>query len=408
MFKKSRIPKYRRHPNGQAFIQVKGKRHYLGKYGSVESILGYQQFTALLEKDPSARPDRAEVRAALATFDVQDLCAAYWPWAKRYYRKGGHPSEHLQRVKTSLTILRRLYGKIAVAEFGPLALQTIQAELVRAGRARIYVNALVDTIKRVFKWGAANELVPVAVYQALSTVAGLRRGRTEARETEPIAPVDDPTVDATLPHLPAVVADMVLFQRLTGCRPGEVCQIRPGDIDRSGDVWLYRPGSHKTEHLGRQRVVCIGPRAQEILAPYLLRPADAWCFSPAESLARRHAELREARKTPVQPSQVDRRKARPRRRPGKAYTRHSYCRAIARAVEAANRQAAQLAGDRGPALVIPRWHPHQLRHTRATEIRRMFGLEAAQVTLGHAHAKVTEVYAERDTRLAADIARKIG
>jgi site-specific recombinase XerC len=49
-----------------------------------------------------------------------------------------------------------------------------------------------------------------------------------------------------------------------------------------------------------------------------------------------------------------------------------------------------------------RWHPHQLRHTAATEIRRAFGLEAAQVTFGHSLAQVTDaVYAERDqTRVA--------
>jgi hypothetical protein len=35
-------------------------------------------------------------------------------------------------------------------------------------------------------------------------------------------------------------------------------------------------------------------------------------------------------------------------------------------------------------------------------------LEAAQVTLGHAAADVTQVYAERDLTLAVEVARKIG
>jgi len=64
-----------------------------------------------------------------------------------------------------------------------------------------------------------------------------------------------------------VVADMVRFQRFTGARPGEVCQIRPIDVDRSGEVWTYRPESHKTEHHGRQRIIYVGPQAQEVLAP---------------------------------------------------------------------------------------------------------------------------------------------
>ena len=50
-------------------------------------------------------------------------------------------------------------------------------------------------------------------------------------------PVDDAAVDSTLPHRPAVVADMVRFQRLAGSRPAEVCTIRPCDVDTSGDMW---------------------------------------------------------------------------------------------------------------------------------------------------------------------------
>ncbi len=64
---------------------------------------------------------------------------------------------------------------------------------------------------------------------------------------------------------------MVRFQRLTGCRPIEVCLVRPCDVDTSGQVWVFRPESHKTEHHGRDRTICIGPKAQDILRKYLLR-----------------------------------------------------------------------------------------------------------------------------------------
>ena len=55
-----------------------------------------------------------------------------------------------------------------------------------------------------------------------------------------------------------------------------------------------------------------------------------------------------------------------------------------------------------------RWSPNQLRHTAATEIRREFGLEGAQVALGHASADVTQIYAERDHELARQVAAKLG
>ena len=32
---------------------------------------------------------------------------------------------------------------------------------------------------------------------------------------------------------------------------------------------------------------------------------------------------------------------------------------------------------------VANWHPHQLRHTAATEIRKRFGLEATRIILGH-------------------------
>jgi len=94
----------------------------------------------------------------------------------------------------------------------------------------------------------------------------------------------------------SVVADMARFERLTGCRPGEVCQLRPIDVDQSGEVWEYRPASHKTEHHNRDRVIFIGPQAQAVLLKYLARSATAYCFSPAESEQERHERYRPAGK----------------------------------------------------------------------------------------------------------------
>jgi site-specific recombinase XerC len=55
----------------------------------------------------------------------------------------------------------------------------------------------------------------------------------------------------------------------------------------------------------------------------------------------------------------------------------------------------------------PHGHPNQLRHAHATEVRKRFGLEAAQVALGHETADLTQVYAERDSvgvpRLTRDL-----
>ncbi|MBA3485154.1 MAG: tyrosine-type recombinase/integrase, partial [Pirellulales bacterium] len=55
-----------------------------------------------------------------------------------------------------------------------------------------------------------------------------------------------------------------------------------------------------------------------------------------------------------------------------------------------------------------RWAPNQLRHSFATRVRKAFGLEAAQVALGHSSAAVTQVYAERDMAKGVQVAKAIG
>ena len=141
----------------------------------------------------------------------------------------------------------------------------------------------------MFRWAVENELVPVAVHQALQAVAGLREGRSEARNAEPIGPVAGRYVEATIPHLSPQVAAMVRLQLLTGARPGEVIHLRPGDITitETGN-WVYRPREHKTEHHDRDRSIPIGPRAKRSCALGFARDPSAYCFSPAEVVASRN------------------------------------------------------------------------------------------------------------------------
>jgi integrase len=196
---------------------------------------------------------------------------------------------------------------------------------------------------------------------------------------------------------------MVELQRLTDMRPGEVCSMRSADIDTSGHVWIYTPQSHKTEHHGRERRIYLGPTAQAILRPSLRTELRAYLFSPAEAMAERRSLMRERRKTRVQPSQQNRAKSRPEKQPGDVYTTESYRRAIAYGIKRANAERAE----RGEPK-IPSWHPHRLRHSAATRLRREFGLDVARAVLGHSSPIVTELYAELDGAKAAEAMLKIG
>src|SRR5262249_4112891 len=265
-----------------------------------------------------------------------------------------------------------------------------------AGWCRTRVNKQVGRLKRVFRWAVGQELLPVAVAQSLACVQGLQKGRTDARETEPVVPVADVHLAATLPHLTPTVRAMVELQRLAGLRPGEVRELQPADLEMTGAVWVYGPAQHKMSHLGREKAVPIGQRARSILEPLVKgRRADEYLFSPARSREEMFAMRRTRRKSKVPPSQMNRRKpvADLLKKPGTHFTSFGYAAVI--------RPACIRAG-------VPQWHPNQIRHTFATEVRRVYGLEAAQVLLGHAKADVTQVYAERDWELAMKVAAEIG
>jgi integrase len=245
------------------------------------------------------------------------------------------------------------------------------------------------------------ELIPSSVYEALRTVAGLRFGRSEARETEPIRPVPRELVDATLPHVAPQIEAMIQLQLLAGMRPCEVVLMRACDIDMTGEIWIYEPHDHKNRWRGQSRQLPLGPKAQEILRPFLKLETDAYLFSPADAEERRNDERRANRKSPMTPSQAKRRpKNGPKRAKRDRYDTASYRRAIEYGIKKANKKQED---DQ-----IPKWFPLQLRHTRATEIRKQFGIEAAQVVLGHARADVTQVYAERNLSAAVEVARQIG
>jgi len=110
-----------------------------------------------------------------------------------------------------------------------------------------------NNIRRVFKWLSRKKNVPVTVYQELTTVEGLRFGQCSAKEGEPVLPVADVVVAATLLHRPEVVADMVRLQVMTGMRSGELVILRPCDVDTTGAEWWYTPPKHKTAYKGKIR-----------------------------------------------------------------------------------------------------------------------------------------------------------
>ena len=122
--------------------------------------------------------------------------------------------------------VKKLYGHGLAQEFDSVSLETVRQEMIKAGLCRNRINRDVPRIKRMFKWGAAQQLIPIETYHSLTVVEGLRAGRSAAKETEPVTSVDWSVVEQVLSYLPPPVAAMVELQYHTGMRPGEVVLLR--------------------------------------------------------------------------------------------------------------------------------------------------------------------------------------
>ena len=194
-------------------------------------------------------------------------------------------------------------------------------------------------------------------------VKHLQAGRTSAVNPADVELVTEAVVQKTLPHLSPMVQDMVKVQRYICGRPQDVFNMRLCDIDMSSKIWKYTPFKHKTKKLGKIRELPVGPRAQRILKPYIKRCKD----NPEQFIF-------------ITPR-------------GKQYTGQYYNQAIAAACKKAG---------------IAKWAPNQLRHAGGTAVRDKFGLDCAQVMLGHSKVRTTELYAKVAYEKAERVAEKLG
>jgi len=333
-----------------------------------------------------------------AHLTVNGLSDRFIEWACGYYVKDSKPTNQVLLIRLAMKVLRELYGRDPASSFGPLALRTCREHFIKQQLARTECNRRTRIIVQAFRWAVENELIPAVNLEALKAVKGLPKGRSAARESEPVRPVPDAHVDAILDHVSAQVRAMVELERLTGMRPNEVVQLTTGCLNMAGPCWEYTPPHHKTEHFEKGRVIMIGPRAQEVLKPWLRSALNEPLFQPREAMEALNEERRAERKTKLWPSHIEhqasKRKPDPERVPADRYTVNSYRRAIHRACDKAK---------------VPRWSPNQLRHLASTKLRRQTGdLDAVRCVLGHSDADTSAIYAEKDLQAARAVMLKFG
>lgn len=352
------VPRLRRHEaSGRAFARWwaggKDMCRYFGAWGSQEAKDGYRRFAV-----EWAAGSVVGDGPAGADLGVGELIVRRLRWAELEYVKGGKPTSEMHCQRAALRVVAELYGALPAAEFDPPKLRAVRQAMIDKGWCRGTINLHVSRVIAAFRWAAAEGWLPAAVPAALRELGGLKAGKTIAPDRPRKKPVPDAEVAAVLPHLSPVparrakLAAMVAVQRLTGMRPGEVCALRPRDLDRSGAVWKYvvADAANKNLHRSKPQSYYLGPRVQAELSPYLGGDADSPAFG---------------------------------------VTRHAYWLAV--------RTACKQAGVRP-------WHPHQLRHTLADEVARELGsVDAAAAAIGDTPDTAARHYVHCDPKEVAKI-----
>src|SRR5262245_53157829 len=269
------VPTYRHHKqSGQAIVTLTdglgGRRDVLlGTYGTKASRSEYSRVMARWEASGRRLSNQYGV-------SVNELAVAFLKHAEQHYRHpDGTPTNEVVELKMCLRPVVHLHGHAPATEFGPLALRAVRQIMIdgydhpkygpQAALARGVVNSRTNRIRRAFKWGVANELVPASVLHALQAVTGLQRGRTEARETEPVRPVDPDVVEQTMPFRgktmispfseeekaeqdvfrPSPPRTAIAFSCPPGRRPWSAeCRRSLGDSTRPSKTWASR-GSNR-------------------------------------------------------------------------------------------------------------------------------------------------------------------
>ncbi len=357
---------------------------------------------------------------------VADVVAAFLVHAEPIYS-----ADAFENLKRAVDPVLHDFAQLPAEEFGVSCLEKIQNDLANVERQRVRkrrtkaskaapaagdaptgavakpeptyfltratIRARINAIRRCWRWAEQRRMVSRGTWEHLRTLEHVRPGRTKARESRIVEAVPWEWVEPVLPHLSTPLRMAVLLQWHSGMRSGEVCTLTGAQLDRSSEVWIYRPRQHKGVWKGRERTIRFGPKAKEILQGLLKLDPNAALVSPRDAIAEQKAEKARRRKTKVQPSQLKRAEehaANPKLDVAEFYDANTYRRAVHRACQRAD---------------VPTWSPHMLRHACAARLFEAGEFEAARCVLGHSRLDMTRHYAQSaEARLAADAMKRHG
>jgi integrase len=315
---------------------------------------------------------------------VGELADRYLIHAEKYYRDvDGKPTKEHLNYHTALVhwFLYSIERDLPVKHLTKNDLRICQDAMVTCQLSRRYISAVMRRIRAAFAWAITEDLIEdtdddmtaTRMLGLFAAVPKLKAHRSNAREPEPIKPVDVKHVLATLKYLKGSARNVVELILRTGARSQEIASLRYCDVIYGGrDVgWYAQPRKHKNTWRGHTRQIPLDEACMQIVDRCL----------PADELF----ETGEMNDAPIFPS-----------RDKKAFTSSGLRSAMMAAIKRAN-----AAGEN-----VPQWHLHQARHTVAQLARQLSTLDDTQALLGHRSRGMTEHYTGRDQHKGARRAQR--
>lgn len=406
--------------NGKAYV-FRTKWIYLGVWEgdapSDAAIKRLNEFKELWKVDPNAK--------AKAKSDSL-LCELWESWLISPEAPVSNSRDDLDRTERLLFGTQdapNAYVTMKVGDFAARDLRAWQSYLCQLKYekgelrlARDTVRRCVNLVRQCFQWGVVGGVVDQNHAASFLLVEPPAKGKV--KEGRKHASVDQEVSEKVIPFLSPPLQAAIKLLWLTTARPSEILGLMGEDseemsgenqshrIRRSGcillrggakldlekeGVWAAVLNEHKTAGKGFERVIFFGPKAQEILRPFV--GTEGYLFKPREGRAFQLAEQSRKQTTTGKGSKKPKKGELAKRKPGELYSSGVLMKAVKKGCVKAK---------------IPQYTPYQIRHTASAAIMDSHGKEAASVYMGHKPSGITANYTGNNLRLAAKVAREVG
>ena len=386
----------------------RGQKTFPGEYGSEKMWNAFRKWRA----DQAGEYHSESPQAARRRFaTVEDVwCAFYEYHAKRRLAGDPRQSRSDKRYMQDVECVGRMlqpYQHIEANTFDSQMLdEVLENEHLKTGNGTKRLNDKMQLIQKCFKFGVRKQLVDAAVYGSLLTVEKFNKLDRHIKQPETRLPCSESDLLEALAHASPTIHTMLMVASLTGMRSDNICKLSWDEIDTSREeadgVWLYKPLTHKTAHMGKELTVVLGTKCIQALRryeearpdqghPYIFNPHANFTFCRWQQSLRQSKQPRDDRESWATWLKKLGNRSNP------CYSPDTFRGAVLRILKKHN---------------INRFVIHQLRHYHSNNVFQHYaddsGIERQQAVIGHHTDAMSRKYTLNALELAIKTQREIG